>query len=150
MGRPTTFSQDIADKLCSKLAIGKSLRTTCSSDDMPCVATVFNWFRTQPDFLEQYTRAKEEAADALTDEMLDISDAESAGLDATSVSHARLKIETRKWLASKLKPKKYGDKITQEHTGKDGGAIQYDNLTDEQLSAKLTKLLHDTNTPTND
>jgi hypothetical protein len=93
---------------------------------MPCVKTVFNWFDRYPEFLQQYARAKEESADALSDEMLDIADdatndwMERLGDDEKPVSWAingehvqrsRLRIETRKWLASKLKPKKYGDKL---------------------------------------
>jgi len=129
-GRPSTYTQEIADEICAGLAEGKSLRTVCSADHFPCVATVFNWFRTKDGFLEQYTRAKAESADALTDEMLDIADDgnndwmttnsdEEGGLNyqinGEHIQRSRLRIETRKWLASKLKPKKYGDKITTEH-----------------------------------
>ena len=131
-GRPSTYTQEIADEICAGLAEGKSLRTVCSADHFPCVATVFNWFRTKDGFLEQYTRAKEESADALTDEMLDIADdgtndwmaqhSDEEGevryqVNGEHIQRSRLRIETRKWLSSKLKPKKYGDKITTEHTG---------------------------------
>lgn len=36
----------------------------------------------------------------------------------------RIEVEARKWFASKFLPKQFGDKVTQEHTGPDGGAIQ--------------------------
>jgi hypothetical protein len=87
------------------------------------------WLRTRADFLNQYTRAKEESADALTDEMLDISDDASNDwmrrntdekgapgwyANGDHIQRSRLRIETRKWIASKLKPKKYGDKVTHE------------------------------------
>lgn len=93
---------------------------------MPCVATVFNWFRKYPEFLEQYARAKQESADAFIEEMQDIADdgtndwmerhnadGKSVGwqLNGEHVQRSRLRIDTRKWIASKLKPKKYGDKI---------------------------------------
>lgn len=123
-GRPTIFTQELADKLCAQLANGDSMRTVCRSDDMPCKATVFMWLRTDEDFLDQYTRAKQESADALTDEMLDIADDasndwmlindkdnEGYRINGDHIQRSRLRIETRKWLASKLKPKKYGDKI---------------------------------------
>lgn len=134
-GRPSTYTKDIADKLCAGLAVGESLRTVCSGEGMPCVATVFNWFRSQDGFLEQYTRAKQESADALTDEMLDIADDatndwmlrngdENVGYDfkGEHVQRSKLRIETRKWLASKLKPKKYGDRtkvVTDDGKGGD-------------------------------
>lgn len=134
-GRPTSYTQKLADKLCAQLANGDSMRTVCKATNMPCKATVFNWMRTNEEFLDQYTRAKQESADALTDEMLDIADdasndwmerhdkeGEKTGwqLNGDHVQRSRLRIETRKWLSSKLKPKKYGDKIQQEITGKDG------------------------------
>ena len=49
-------------------------------------------------------------------------------IDSVSVQHAKLKVDTRKWLMSKMKPKKYGDKIAQELTGADGGPIQTDSV----------------------
>jgi hypothetical protein len=76
---------------------------------MPCEATVFNWLKAFPEFLEQYARAKEECADALADEMLDIADDAAKAASGDPIPGARLRIDTRKWIASKLKPKKYGD-----------------------------------------
>ena len=98
----------------------------------------------QPEFTEQYARAREAQADKLAEEMLAISDEECTTVradkhgsrdddgtgstevvfDATAVARNRLRVDTRKWLASKMAPKKYGDKVTQEHTGANGGAIQ--------------------------
>ena len=123
MGRPSDFTQELADRICEELADGKSLRTVCLADDMPDKRTVFRWLRTNEAFCHQYTRAKEESADALSDEMLDIADdgtndwiETEAGLSANQehIQRSRLRIETRKWIASKLKPKKYGDKLTHE------------------------------------
>ena len=98
---------------------------------MPCVKTVFNWFGSHPEFLQQYARAKEESADALAEEILDIADdgsndwmirhdkdgEEGWQLNGEHVQRSRLRVDSRKWIASKLKPKKYGDKTTTEHTG---------------------------------
>ena len=151
-GRPSTYTQDIADEICAGLAEGKSLRTVCSADHLPCVKTVFNWFRIRDEFLQQYTRAKEESADALTDEMLDIADdgtndwmerLDNKGvnigweINGESIQRSKVRIDTRKWLSSKLKPKKYGDKITTEHTGNVG----LTDMSEETLDAKLAELL---------
>lgn len=92
---------------------------------MPSVTTIFNWFRTRPEFLEQYTRAKEESSDAMADEVLDIADdgtndwmeinMKGQGsywkVDQEAVQRSKLRVDTRKWLMSKMKPKKYGDKL---------------------------------------
>jgi hypothetical protein len=114
--------------------MGKSLRTVCKSDSLPSVKTIFNWFRTNEGFLQQYTRAKEESADAHSDEMLDIADDGTNDwmdvwnprtqeydrvLDREHVERSKLRIDTRKWLVSKLKPKKYGDKLDLTNNGKD-------------------------------
>jgi hypothetical protein len=142
-GRPSEYSQAIADRICAEIASGSSLRTICRPDEMPAVATIFNWFRRYPDFLEQYTRAKEEQADAMAEEMLDIADdanndwmerrnteGENIGwqINGEHVQRSRLRIETRKWLASKLKAKKYGDKVEQTVKGDPNAPLEH-NLT---------------------
>jgi len=100
---------------------------------MPCAATVFSWMRKYPEFMKQYARAKEESADAMAEEMLDIADdgtndwmerSEQRGggyeVNGEHIQRSRVRIDTRKWLASKLKPKKYGEKVEHEHSGKIG------------------------------
>src|SRR5688572_22965809 len=74
MGRPSDYTPELADAICARLADGESLRSVCQSDEMPDKRTVFRWLRTNDEFRHQYTRAKEESADALSDEMLDIAD----------------------------------------------------------------------------
>lgn len=125
-GRPSDYSKELADDLCAQLAEGKSLRSVCLAESMPSCRTVFTWLRTYPQFLQQYEKAKEECADALADEMLDIADdgsndwmekrnaeGEMIGwqVNGEHVQRSRLRIDSRKWIASKLKPKKYGDKL---------------------------------------
>lgn len=96
---------------------------------MPAMDTVFRWLREKPEFSEQYVKAKQESADALVEEMMDIADdgsndwmvrhgkdgEESWQLNGEHVQRSRLRLDTRKWIASKLKPKKYGDKLDMNH-----------------------------------
>ena len=120
-GRPEIYTSDIANTICTEIATSsRSLRTICKQDGMPSVSTILIWLRDKPEFLTQYTRAKEEQADFLVEEMLDISDDKTNDVISTetgesgnsvAVSRARLQVETRKWLSSKLKPKKYGEKL---------------------------------------
>lgn len=124
-GRPSDYTSDLALRICARLAIGESMRTVCKADDMPSMVTVFAWLRDKPDFLKQYEKAKQEASDALVEEMLDIADdgtndwVERQGkngdtyeaLNGEHVQRSRLRVDTRKWIASKLKPKKYGDHL---------------------------------------
>lgn len=117
MGRHTEFKQEIADEVCSEIVAGKSLNSICQRDDMPSVVTIFKWLRQQEDFAKSYAQAREAQADTLADQLHDIAD-NSTG----DVQRDRLRVDTRKWIASKLKPKKYGDKIdaTVEHSGQVG------------------------------
>lgn len=124
MAGRTTYTKKIADQICALLAQGISLRTICKRNDMPGLETVFGWLRKNASFSEQYARAKEEASDALIEEMLDIADdgandwmethdPENPGwkFNHEHVQRSKLRVDTRKWYASKLKPKKYGDKV---------------------------------------
>lgn len=126
MGRPTLYTQDLADLICERLAMGESMRSVCRDDAMPAMSTVFKWLREKEDFSQQYARAKEESADALFEELLDIADngtndwmernnaeGDNIGwqLNGEHVQRSRIRLDTRKWALSKLKPKKYGDKI---------------------------------------
>ena len=134
-GRPTDYTLELSDLMCERLSCGESMRSISRDDSMPALATIFRWLREKPEFKEQYAIAKEASADALADDMLDIADNEAGRqakdedgnaitiIDSASVAHARLRVDTRKWAASKLKPKKYGDKVSQELTGTDGAAL---------------------------
>ncbi len=119
------YSQELADRMCEQLAEGHSLRTVCKQEGMPSKAAVFRWLRIYPEFLANYTRAKQESADALVEEILDIADdgtndwMEVHGKDGKTgyafnsehFQRSRLRVDTRKWIAAKQKPKKYGDKL---------------------------------------
>lgn len=135
MGRPGEFTQEVADLICAGLMEGYSLRKICASDEMPACSTVYKWLIENQSFSEQYTRAREVQADVMADEIIDISDDGSNDTyedddghkktDYDVIARSRLRVDSRKWIASKLKPKKYGDKVTAEHTGEGGGPIVF-------------------------
>jgi hypothetical protein len=124
---------------------------------MPVSSTIFEWLRKIPEFTEQYGKAKEESADALVSEMLDIASEmpmiyEPVGkngalvatkLDSAGIARNRLRVDVIKWQASKLKPKKYSDKSSVEVSGKDGDAILFDhvNVAMEELFETIKKKL---------
>lgn len=121
-GRPSIYTPEIAAHICAQIADGNSLRKICREEGVPSLTTIFEWLAAKPEFAEQYARAKEAQADAMAEDMLDIADmppaiGEKGTVDSGDVAHMRLRIDTRKWIASKLKPKKYGDKIEQEIKG---------------------------------
>lgn len=96
------------------------MRTVCLADDMPGVTTVFKWIRENEEFAKQYARATEERTEAMAEDILDISDdgtndwMEVNGRDvpdSEAIQRSKLRVDTRKWIMSKMKPKKYGDKL---------------------------------------
>jgi hypothetical protein len=131
-GRPSSFTQEIADTICQRIADGQSLRSICSLEAMPGQTTVFRWLESNEAFRDQYARAREVQADTLFDEILDIADdgrndwIERHDQEGTATGYrengeamrrSQLRIDARKWMAGKLRPKKYGDKIELEHGG---------------------------------
>lgn len=132
-GRPSDYSDAMADMICTRIADGESLRSICSADDMPDKSTVFRWLAKHEEFATKYARAREVQADAIFDEMLDIADdgrndwMEKRNADGEAIGwqengealrRSDLRIKTRQWMASKLQPKKYGDKLDLNHSGK--------------------------------
>ena len=134
-GRPTTYSQDLADLICEQLIEGSSLRTICRDRAMPNRKTVFRWLAGNAVFRLQYAQARELQADTLFEDTLAIADDASNDwtlekededgfrYNGDHVQRARLRIETRKWIASKLAPKKYGDVSKIALTGGDAGDL---------------------------
>lgn len=102
-GAPTNFTEDIAAELCARIAEGESIRHICLQDGIPALRTVMEWLVKIPTFTQRYALARELQADTLADDILYIADT------ATDFRLAALRIDARKWIASKLKPKKYGD-----------------------------------------
>jgi hypothetical protein len=120
-GRPSLYSPELAELICHRLADGESLRAICASDDMPSRESVRRWLRDDADFVARYARARADQADALWDEAVDKA---REATDSASAQCARVFLEATSKLAAKLAPKVYGDKLTAEVTGKDGGPIE--------------------------
>lgn len=135
-GRPSSFTQETADTICERIANGESLRNICDDDAMPAQSTVFKWLNDIQAFSEQYARAREAQADALFDDILGIADdgrndwmerrgEEDTGwqVNGENIRRSALRIDARKWMAGKLKPKKYGDKLDVTATHEAGNSI---------------------------
>lgn len=132
-GAPTTFTQAIADLICEALAEGHSLRSICAADNMPAKSTVFKWLGENKEFSDQYARAREAQADCLFDDILAIADdglndtyVDEEGnkrTDTDVIQRSKLRVEARKWMASKLAPKRYGEKVDVNHGGQDGNPV---------------------------
>lgn len=114
--KPVEFTEELFISICDRLSEGESLRKICEDSEMPTKATIFRWLRDKKELRDQYARAKEESSDAFAEEMMDI--IKDTKEDSNAIQKARLQIDTMKWLMSKQKPKKYGDKLDLTSDGK--------------------------------
>lgn len=145
MGRPALeFSQEVADHICEQIAEGRSLRAILREDEsLPSSSTIFKWLAQNEEFAKQYARAREAQADSLFDEILTIADdglndtyTDEEGNVRTNqdvIARSRLRVDARKWMAGKLRPKVYGEKIQTELSGNVGVAAR--QMTDAELEA---------------
>lgn len=143
-------------EFCAFIAKGGHLVRFCEEKGL-AYQTVADWIYRDEERTGMYAHARELRADVLFDEIVAISDESCVEtkyegeevklvLDATAVARNRLRVDTRKWAASKLRPRVYGDKTTTEHTGKDGAPIQIaavdmKGLSDAELDQMRTLML---------
>ena len=104
-----TDRANIIGRICEMLAAGQSMAQICRSKAMPAQSTVYRWIAESAEFSERYARAREIQADMLADEIIEIADA--CEPEAAAVAKAKARIDARKWLAARLAPKKYGDRV---------------------------------------
>ena len=134
-GRPTRYTEGIAAEICERLSKGESLASICRDAHMPAEPRVREWaLEDRADksgagagFAARYARARAIGYERLADELIRISDDPCLGADGyvdnAAVQRARLMSDNRKWLLSKMLPKQFGDKVTQEIVGEGGGAL---------------------------
>lgn len=125
-GRPSAYTEEIADEILIRLAQGETLNKICTADHLPWKTTVLDWvIANRNGFHDRYRRARDLQLEHWSEETVDISDdgsndwverARKNGeidvvLDREHVSRSELRVNTRKWLLSKLKPEKYGERV---------------------------------------
>ena len=124
-GRPAMYSPELADEILRRLEESESMVKICNSAGMPSRTTVFKWIETDKSFADKYARAKDVGLEMMAEEMLKIADdpvgsTDTGATDSGAVQKQRLQVDTRKWLLSKLAPKKYGERTKVEHSGNIG------------------------------
>lgn len=109
VGAPSTYTNELADLICERIAAGESLRSICKDDGIPASSTIFKWLNENKEFSEQYARAREAQVEGLIDELVEIAD--ETDQEAGAVAQSKLRIDTRKWFISKVAPVKYGESL---------------------------------------
>lgn len=172
-GQPKYDRQAVSEYICEQLKLGRSVESISKEPGMPTWGAFLEWVRSDPKIAEDYARAREIGYSLLADEIIALSDKTHewvmvqeldsdgravldeqgqprlrkvlAPLSADMIAHKRVQIDTRKWMLSKMLPKVYGDKVTQEHTGAGGGpiaiaSVDLKNLSDTELES-MQKLM---------
>ena len=127
IGRPSSYTPETGETICERIAEGESLTQICRDPEMPSSPTVYAWLADErrKSFLSGYARAREAQMEALAEEILEIADdatndwtehqnadgTTSRVVDHENIQRARLKVDARKWLMSKLASRKYGDRL---------------------------------------
>jgi hypothetical protein len=132
-GRPSTYDPAKAKTICERLSKGEPLAEICRSEGMPPVRTVSQWKADHPEFAADFARARDEGYDAIAADCMVIADdarndwmavhgEDDVGWrqNGEHVSRSKLRIETRLKLLAKWDPRRYGEKVHAELTGKDG------------------------------
>lgn len=101
----STFTQEIFDKICERMADGESLRAICKTKGMPAKRTVLRWVAADDTLAKQYAEAQLMRAEHYFDEIVEIAD------NGTDPAKTRVQVDARKWVLSRMNPKKYGDKM---------------------------------------
>jgi len=125
VGRPSSYTQDIADQIVDRITEGETLADICRDDHMPGYRTVFDWEDKHPEFSANITRARKYGYDQIANGTRLVA---RGGVGSTSdVQRDKLIIETDLKLLAKW-DKRYGDKVNHEVTGADGGPVQVQRI----------------------
>ena len=135
----------IFDIICKRIEDGEALSVILRDNDMPDRGTVYKWIREDLAIFDKYTRATKIRADYLADEIIEIADKQGKDVkivdgeevtDYNVINRNRLQIDARKWAASKMNPKKYGDKVD---VTTDGQPIKQEPTTVTFINARKNK-----------
>ena len=124
---------EIIEELLMRLSNGESLSSICEDAHMPCDSAVKQWRRDDIDFAAAYNRAKAEYGEMAAEEMMELAD--EARFAPPELTQAyRLAVDARRWVAGKLAPKRYGDKLTLSGDEENPLAIQHVMVATELVS----------------
>ena len=135
------WTPEIEDESFKRIADGESTRSICEDDWLPSWPTVNKRLASDPEFASRYARAREDQADKIFDEILAIADdrgddwietPDGPKLNSEHVQRSRLRIDARKWMAGKLRPKVYGEKIDHTIGNPDGTPIQFKTIIEQK------------------
>lgn len=124
-GRPSTYSAELAERVCGEVACGRSLKSISAESWAPDARTILRWVTRYPEFERLYVAARAASCDAIVESLIDLVDTEPQYLEETTksgrvikrvdpghVQHVRVQADVKKWILSKLRPEKYADAVS--------------------------------------
>jgi hypothetical protein len=148
MAKHRLYTPEIAETILERLEDGEGLIAICRDDGMPSDGAVRHWVETDyQGFAARYAQARARGVERLADEILELSDDGSRDVkvlpdgreivDYEVVARSRLRVDSRKWLLSKLLPKQYGDRVDLNHSGE----ISTREVSEDALNARIAALM---------
>ena len=141
-GRPTNYTEALAEEICDRLASGESLLHMCHDDHIPAQGVIFQWLRKHESFREKYAIARQYWAEAEFEKLMQIADTPQVGIKTKTVEsegkvtnetismdmtdHRRLQVDARKWALARMNGRRFGDKASVEHSGPGGTAVAFE------------------------
>jgi hypothetical protein len=138
---PIEYTEELAERICSRLIEGESMNQIAKDPDMPSRATMLRWMAGNADFGARCARARLSQAEGVHDQMVEIENGTLEGSIPTDV--ARVVLSSKQWRAAKLAPKKYGDKQEHTHLGPEGGPVCLSSMTPEEFEERAKKIAGD-------
>ena len=133
IGRPTDYTEEKANDICKMLANGMTLLAICQLPDMPEMTTVHRWMDNFPEFQSNYAHARKLQADAMAEMVI------TEAFNSHDAPIGRLRMDALRWFASKMAPKKYGDKVEIESNTNQNFKISF-NVPDRDTRDSLKEL----------
>lgn len=115
----TAYTPEIGNAVCSRIGRGATLTDSLKAEGV-AMSTWFDWLATQPTLAEMYARGRESRGELLAEEIIGIADC----ANERNANAVRVMVDARKWCAARLAPKRWGDRVGVEHSGKDGGPLK--------------------------
>ncbi len=148
VGRPSIYTQELADEICKRIAGGESLRSICNGpprwdelvdedrhSHMPDIHTILRWaVNTDHEFCAQYENARQAQSEKYAEEIVTLSD-DCDGGSSSRVAKARLQTDNRKWVSSRLLSRRYGTRTAVEVS--DPGGESFGTAATTQLANLL-------------
>jgi hypothetical protein len=139
MGRPSEYSDAVAAEILERLSEGQSLRTICSDDRLPHRSTIFRWLAARPDFAAGYAYAKEMGCELIAETALE----EALAATPATAQVERLRWDARRWHVSKLHPRRFGDKVQAELSGRNGSAVKLQAVPTMMVPTQVAQAVRD-------